>query len=214
MVQKKNKDRRDYVLWDFKAKITLASFSFVLFIILVVWFVLVPAAREELIFSAAILAGLATFASMFYAIRAADIKYDQTVVQNSFDLIRTLNSRDVVELRHKLLIKFDHNKITKKEFYSKITSDEEIHTAVKFLLNLLDDVSIAVQVGHADEKIIHKALAFVLPWTFQTFTPYIEDLRVKQNDKRLLCEVEKLSDAWKQNKYLTIDREIPSCEKS
>ncbi len=207
--------------------------------ILIYLYITKPERREELIFIALIMGGLAAICSAFYTGRAlrfqsesldkqlkfqkeqADeqlkfqketlkIQNRQFIVKNTYDLITAITGKEVVEMRHELLSKFNHDKTAPEEVYGKITADNNLHTALKTILNLYENISLAIQDNYIDEKIIYKNVSFILPWTYDTFKPYITKFRKKHNDPRIYCEIAKLSNAWEVGKYLSTDENIPT----
>lgn len=154
--------------------------------------------------------GLSAIYAAFYTAQSLEVHSEQKIVKNSFEMIAVLSTKEIAKLRHYLTDAFDHEEAKKKEFYKEIISKPNTHTALKTLLNLYENVSIAIQYGYVDEKIMHKALAFILPNIQDTFSEYTKQARTNNEDRRILLEVEKLANAWRCNKFLKTGETIPT----
>lgn len=202
-------DKVEGVIARFTLNIGIFFCLSLLAIILSVCFIIFSNIRTELTFITIVIGGIAAIYTAFYTAQSLRIRSKQEIIKNSFEMIALLSTREIVKLRHDLSSKFNHDKVNNENFYKTIVSDTSIHTALKTLLNLFDNLSIAIQREYVDEKIIHKAFSFVIPNTCKTFMPYINRLREKFRDDRILCEVEKLANAWQENKFLKTGETIP-----
>ena len=169
-----------------------------------------PCIQSALTYSMAVIAALAVVFSGYYLAETAQITIQRDKVHRSFEFTRQLNQVDMASIRVFLDNELDHKVLSPNEFYEKIVADEneKLFTAVKVLLGIFEDASIAVQSDYVDERVLYRSLSFLVPWAAEKFHPYIEATRDKLGSKTLYSELDKLSTAWKGKVSLNTGQKI------
>lgn len=102
----------------------------------------------------------------------------------------------------------DRTEISQDDLYNRILGDDELLGAITALLGWFEDISIAVQEHHADEKILYKSLSFLIPWANKNLAGYIEAERDRENGTAFYCEMRKLVDSWEDGRYLSTGEKV------
>lgn len=191
------------VLGRFSMRITIAGLLLLLASAASLLFVFLPDARDELVFVVSVLGGTATVYSAFYIGAGLRSQLHNARVAASFDIFRDFNSVEFIRLRNRLQNEFDPQKTKPSEAYGKITASEELHTAVKALLNHLETISIAVQQGYADEVTLYQCMHTIVPWTIERFAPFITEVRKIYETQTIYSELQRLADSWRHGRLLT-----------
>ena len=177
----------------------IAFFAFTLCLL----FVLYPDNRIELTFVSSTIGISAAIYSAFYLGHSVRNNTSLVRKKHSFDLILRTKCVELMKIRTQVEHEFPHHKIISKDLYSAIVKNRELHTGVKALLCLFEDISIAIQSGYADEEVIFQSQVAHLAYLYKTFLPYIEGTRKKRDDDRVYCELEKLAKTWSAGKKLS-----------
>jgi len=165
-------------------------------------YILLPIYRQELTFIAYLLGGGGAIYSGIYVGISVNRKVIQDKLQHSYQFLYQTKSVELSRVRTKLEKDFDPKKLSPEQFFDAVVSDVDIHTTVKVLLGLYEDLSVAVQDGFVYEPTVYKSVCTSLPYMYNTFTPYIQEVRKRREDERVYCEIEKLSNSWSTGKYL------------
>lgn len=167
------------------------------------------AMRAELTFISAVIGGLAVVYSGYYMGLTLRENIRRDKLNRSFVFTEKLNSIDRASIRVFIEKELHSGEIAPADFHNKVISDHKLHPAVKSLLGLFEDISVAVQYDYVDEEAIYQSLAFLIPFTYQTFLPFIQEERRRFERPSLFCELEKLAGAWKLGKSLVTGKELP-----
>jgi 4-amino-4-deoxy-L-arabinose transferase-like glycosyltransferase len=183
-----------------RIKVTVAVVLFVLGLAAILLHILVPAWKSEIEFAAVIVGGAATVYAAYYAAISLRIAIDQNKDRNSFELLKELNHIDSSRIRLQIKNKLPSKSLSAQQIHQKILEDSELLAAVNTMLGFFEDTSIAIVHDHVNERILYDSLLFLVPWTFNTLWPYIEEER--KQDLALYVEIERLSVAWEAKKSL------------
>lgn len=201
-------------LFNLKIKGTVVTVLFGIGAALCVLFIKYSTIRTELTFVAAIIGGLSIVYSGYYVGLTLRENIRRDKLHRSFEFTQKLNSIDRARIRGFINEQMSHKEhIVPAKFHDAVVSDPELHTAVKALLGLFEDASLAVQHQYVDELVLYKSLAFVVPWASQTFAPFIAEERRDCERQSLFCELDKLADAWKMGKSLLTNEQFPKLTK-
>ena len=133
---------------------------------------------------------------------------ERAAKDRAFDVLHQLNNIDMAKIRvvidPHVRDKEKLSQTSAEEFHGKVLADSELANGVRVLLGLFEDTSIAIQEGHADEKVLYKSLKFLVPWTYSGLKLYIDQERhvTGPHAEKLFCELEDLSNAWEKNRSL------------
>lgn len=130
-------------------------------------------------------------------------------LHQAFYFTEKLNSIDRASIRVFIEKEIYGGKIAPADFHEKIISDNQLQSAVKSLLGLFEDISIAIQHDYVDEEACYQSLAFLILFTYQTFLPFIQEERRLFEMPPLFCELEKLAGAWKLKTSLGTGKQLP-----
>jgi len=92
------------------------------------------------------------------------------------------------------------------QIVKKIEEDPVLDHAVKYVLGHFEDISIAIQEDHAEEKILFRSLHRLVPLYWRELEEYVKRRREQAKDDVLYCEFEALAKKW------TADRSIRTNE--
>ena len=188
---------------NLKFNVTILTVTFLYAAILCCLFILFPDFQVELKYLAAVSCGVAAIYSAFYVGRQLHITHKMRVRENSFRFLENLYSIEIVRIRSKLEKEFQHQDVTPGQFYDKITNDIELHTALRCVLNMFETISIAIQAGYVEEKVLHDMLHVIVNIHWNRYYPYIEAARERSKAPEIFCEFQKLYNAWSEKKYLS-----------
>lgn len=177
-------------------------------ILVIIYFLFVPAQRIELIFVISVIGGIAAIYSAFYAGENLKRTYEYNKKSKTFEMIQRFDQIEYAEMYAFLDTDFDIKDMKQNEVYEKIISDSGLFLAVRSVMNLCEDISIAVQGHYIDEKIAFLSLEQVFRMYVNKFKPYIEGHREKYGTNLIYNECEKLAYSWSNNQYLTSGKKI------
>ncbi len=197
------------ILIEFKFNFTILALLFLTGLILVVCFFSFKQFREELTYISAILGGLAAIYAGYYVAANLKITTERDKVHRSFEIIHRLDYPDWVKVRW-FLDKgdIDHKKDAPEKMYEKINDDFELQIAVSSMLSIFENLSIAIQRGYADEITLFLSTCVQIPYYYEKLSPYIGEMRRKYNNDIICIEFEKLARSWKNQKFLSSNKEI------
>ena len=117
--------------------------------------------QEQLEFCAAVLGGAAVVYAGYYAGASLQVSVKQSRKDKAFEILHGFNEVDMAKTRRLVEKKLkDRSSITPDELYQRIMGDDELLGAITVLLGWFEDISIAVQEDHADEKVLYRSLSF------------------------------------------------------
>lgn len=203
MKEEGKKEREPGQLLTLKLKIGVAALLVVTIIGASAAYVWLPQWRSGIVFVASAFAVAGALYSAFYAGESLRTQSRRQKLDATMKVMDAFHSLESVRLRTKLEREFDHKKIAPAAFYDTVTGDPEFHAAAKYLLNVCERMAISVQHGYIDERVAFDECRTIVPWTFETFRPYVEKMREKYNDKTLYEGVQALANAWSSGNLLS-----------
>ena len=196
-----------------KFNYTITIFWLIFFITMIVVFVYKQdfIDKDDFEFYLKVITGSTAFYIAFYT--GALIKENAIIEKkkNSFLLLNELRTTDHVKIRQFIenAIK-NHTQISQKELFKKITNDDNLYQSITLVLIYFEDLSIAIQENHVDEKIIYKSLCVIFPTYFSGLKGYIDERRKYINDQKYMIEAEKLHNKWGENRMLSSGKKLPN----
>ncbi len=197
-------------------KIRIAIIICLAVVVLFILYLVFPHFRNELSFVTAVIGGAAVVYSAYYVGVTAKTAAKQLAItaetateqinsiavlrkkEKSLDLIRDVQTHQMVTLRRLIESEVDTKKEGVDELYHKIRTKSELLGAIGACFGCWEDTSIAIQSDVVDEKILYDSLSFILPYHFRELGFFIEKERDFYSDKTLWVEMEKLAHAWSQ----------------
>lgn len=147
-----------------------------------------------------IFGGIAAIYSAYYVGARLREEVRRASVEKAVDLSKSFDDINMAEIR--AFIEKEYLKTTPEEFDNKIRENFELSRNVVKLLSAIEDISVAIQQGLADEKTLHMAISFLVERSFSCFNHFIEAERIKYDDNRIYNETEILAIAWKNGKWV------------
>jgi len=160
---------------SFTVKLTIAVILTVLALAAILLHIFIPSWNREIEFAAVVIGGAAAVYAAYYTAISLRLSVTLTRDRNTFDLLKELNRIDVTRIRLEIKHKLSAENLTAKDVHEKILADSELLGAVNTLLGLFEDMSLAVQYDHVNEEILYYSLLFLVPWTFDTLKPFINE---------------------------------------
>jgi hypothetical protein len=167
-----------------------------------------PGRRDLITFAAAVVGGAGTVYSAYFTSAALRLSVHLTRDGNTFDLLKELNTVNVVRIRSRIRKKLPERELTKTEMGEIITADQDLLEDVLTLLGYFEDTSIAVKYDHVNEGILYASLSFLVPDAFNTLKPFIDYRREKDKDVTIFKEFQDLAQAWIGGKSLRTGRKL------
>ncbi len=196
------------VLGTVKLKITVVLLLAVLGGIIFWLFLTYPYVREPLTYAVGLVSALTVVFSAYHVASNSALTIARDKIHRTFEFTKQLNDVNFVRMKTFLESELDHQKMTPAEFYTKVAETPEISSAVKLVLGIFEDASIAVQHDYVDEPSLYASLSFLVPWCARNFHPYITEQRKIANDGSLYAELDKLADAWKKKTSLRTNQPL------
>jgi hypothetical protein len=161
-----------------------------------------PEWREELRFVVITLATAGGVASAYYVGRGLRATADSNRITRSFSYparwgdpswapARRIVGRVLIECRGKP--EPERLRIMK----DAIETDSALEVETISVLNFLEELSLAVNLGLADEEVIYRYYRGTVVRTFDLLAPWIREHRDKREAPRRWLELEKLYEAWR-----------------
>ena len=182
-------------------QVGILAFLLIPALLVIILFILLPEHRVTLVFIVSIIGGVAAIYSAFYAGENLKRTYNYNKKTKTFEMIRQFDQIDFAKMAAFLDTSFNPNDMKQNEIYKKISSDNDLLLAVRSVLNLCEDISIAVQEEYIDEKIAFLSLDQIYRRSVNRFKPFIEGHRLKYGSNEIYIESEKLAHAWLNGRY-------------
>lgn len=192
---------------QFKLDVSIALLLSICAVTLIVLFWLCAQYSALLIFSTAVIGGMGAICSAFYIGRTLQITLEREQLHRSFEMLAIFSSIEFTKIRTFIMKEINHKEQSPRLIYEKIVNDESLLHTVKFVLNHLENTSIAIQRSYVDEVTMYEAEQVVIPYFYEMLEPFISEVRLIHGPA-VFVEVEKLVHAWKLGKYLHTDRRI------
>lgn len=187
-------------------RITVSLFLIILGIAFTALFWFYPDIRDELKFTAAIVGGLSGLYSAYYVGFSIRLNHRHNSVLRALEIAAKLDT--VEKIRINTFLENEYKNVTPEQLSSKIREDLELVSAIRKLLNIFEDASIAVQKEVVDEETLFKSLATLVIMFRDKFKLFIESEREEYEDDRQYRELEALANAWIQEKSLVTGNKI------
>jgi len=202
--------RKPGILLKVEFNFTILALMLLAGAILVFCFFIFEQFRTQLTFSSAIIGGLAAIYAGYYVAVNIKITNEREKVHRSFEIIHRLDIPDTVRVRW-FIEKgdIDPEKDASVNIYKKINEDFELQVAVTSMLSILENLSIAVQRGYADEVTIYLSTCVQVPFYYKKLSSYIGYIRGKYKNNAICIEFEKLARSWKSKRFLSSNKNIP-----
>ena len=168
--------------------------------------------RSVLIFATAVAGGMATIYSASYVARALQVGTQRDRISCSVRLIRELDGPQITSVRHFLETEVLPKKMTDGEVYAAIENDEALWNCVRMVSNQIENISLCIQRSYADEEILYKELAHMVPYYYKHLSPFITAIRKKHNYPSMYIEFEELANSWNANRLLCTGRPTPKLD--
>ena len=194
---------------EFKVRLTLAVLLILFGSLAIAAFALLPAYRELLIFSSAIVGGGATIYAAYFAALTLRINLKRDMLKSALHITNRINCIELTKVRTFVEERLGNGNIAPTEIHKEVTKDKEIHDAVRIVLNHLEDVSISIQKGDSDEEMVYMALCGIVKNFFNSLKPYIYERRKLDDSPNAYVELELLAKCWESGKYLSTGKPLP-----
>lgn len=184
---------------DFGSVRVRFTFGIVLALLSIAFIVLydmLPERRELITFAAAVVGGAGTVYAAYFTSASLRLSVLLTRDGNTFDLLKELNTVNVVRIRAKIRQKLPNTDLTTTVMGETISKDQELLEDVLTLLGYFEDTSIAVKFDHVNERILYSSLSFLVPDAYKSLRPFIYFRREKDKDETIFKEFEELAQAW------------------
>jgi len=159
--------------------------------------------RDNIKFCASILAGAAAIYSAYYVGKGIRLSLIQDKRKASFNLLDRLNSKEFVEVSNFVDTKLNNTKsISDIKLFNMIIKDKELSDSVKYVLSVLEDMSIAIQHDYVDESILHQSMVLIVERNYNALRGYIDHKREITGKTQYYSEFQKLYNAWNSNLML------------
>lgn len=198
--------------------VNILVFVFAIFIVLIAMFLSFDKYREEIKFVASMLAGLAAIYSAYHVAEALKRNVEFNLKSKSFEFSQKVDQKEFVEamtildnFKAELFargITVSQGNTYNKTFHSMINENKDTTSkSARLILNVFEDISVAVQEGFIDEEIIFLCIKTLYVRYVSDLEPYILHERIfRDNKSSLYQESIKSRNAWKENKFLTTDK--------
>jgi hypothetical protein len=191
-----------------RVRFTIGVVLIVLSIAFIVLYNKLPERRELITFAAAVVGGAGTVYSAYFTSASLRLSVQLTRDGNTFDLLKELNTVNVVRIRAKIRQKLPKTELTKTEMGEIISKDQVLLEDVLTLLGYFEDTSIAVKFDHVNERILYASLSFLVPDAYKSLRPFIDFRREKDKDETIFKEFEDLAQAWIAGRSLRTGRKL------
>jgi hypothetical protein len=183
--------------------------------------------REEIIFVLSAFAGWGAVYSAFYVaetlrvqIAQKNLDLQQDRINRSFELKESFDDPLLIRFRTEIenMIKkmdsemtYENKESRAKMLYEKIANDPEMLTAARSNLNKMESVSLAIQFGNADERVLYRDLAMMITNTYRNLEFFVRLRRERidiTNAHRAFRETQKLVESWEEGRMLSTGEKI------
>lgn len=165
--------------------------------------------RPVLTFATAVSGGIAAILSAFYVGQALEVNTRRDKITRSVAIMKQLDGPKITAVRHFVLKTVDVKKMTPEEMYDSIETDDELWNSVRTVFNQMENMSLSIQTGYADEEFLYKELAHMVPYYRGKLQPFIEGIRKKYNYPYMYIEFEKLANSWQAGMLLSTGKKAP-----
>jgi hypothetical protein len=161
--------------------------------LMIIAYTIFPRSRDALVFIAAVLGGIGVLISAMNEIDARREEIDHGRARTALRFVGTWNSPDFYHAKNKgreLLDHFEKNGPGDSAFLT-----ERLQNLMD-VLNFFEELSIAIQLGHADDAVAKRFFKSIIIHYWQVTEPWIKKRRAAKSNPRLLCEFQTLAEGW------------------
>lgn len=181
-------------------KVTVALVVCAIAAILILLYFSFPDYRDQLKFTAAVIAGSSALYSAYYIAAGIKTNIKRDSISKGLDLIKRVDEINLTQIRR--FVEQEYDKTKPDEFNRKIRENDELFHSIRKLLGNLEDIAIAIQLGVADEETVKRSLGTIVEIASTRFEHFIKAERLQYGDTEIYCEFERLSVAWRHKKML------------
>jgi hypothetical protein len=134
---------------------------------------------------------------------------NQSRLTATFELLGEFNRVGYSKIRTRLREEIDWISQSPAQAHTKILGDPDLLEVVTNTLSSFEDLSIAIQARHVDEKILYYSISGTAAWVHDTLIHYIKEEQKKRGDT-FYIEFQKLVGAWRSRKSLLTGKEYKS----
>jgi hypothetical protein len=164
--------------------------------------------RELIKFTLTVIGAGTVIYTAYYAAKTLERSVTQSKKQAAFSLLDGFNELNFTEIRSYLHNILDHKQMSPKDVYTLLSGDEEVYPKIIATMGYFEDLSIAIQTDYVDEEIIYRSLCCLVPEVSEKLNGYIKHMQ-SEYDNGLFIEFVKLSNCWKDGKYLYSGNSLP-----
>ena len=160
-----------------------------------------PAERGHLLFFATFSGSFPVAFVAFHAARSFQLGVSRDKLHKSFEVLQSMNTREITETRFSLEDAI-RNRPSGTDLYTFITNNSRLTQTTNQILGLFEDMAIAIKRDYLDEALLHRSLAAVVRILYRLLKPYVDSLRVFEQDPELYGDFEQLAIAWIRDESL------------
>lgn len=200
-------------IWTFEINFWIAFwlpilFTIIAFLISIAYFYF-SGSRNEIIFFISLLWGLGTIYAWYYAGETLKKTFEYNRLAKTFEFIQKFDQPHLLAGIMYIDKNFDVRCVTQKDIMTHMESNEELFASLKGILNLCEDISIAIQKWYIDEEVAYLSLAWLYHKYVTVFQPFIDEYRKKNWFNWIYIESQRLANSWKEGKYLSTTKSLP-----
>lgn len=168
-----------------------------------------PARREGLVYLALVLGGSAALYSALYAAVALHVTVRRDRQGRSFVLLAALNQPEATKVQALCDRFLGSSSLSPNDIVEEIKKDQSLDHAVKYVLGHFEDISIAIQEDHAEERILFRSLHRLVPLYWEKLGEYVIRQRKETGADVLYCEFETLAKKWDEGHSIRTGKDLP-----
>ncbi|MGO9602526.1 MAG: DUF4760 domain-containing protein [Candidatus Binataceae bacterium] len=159
-----------------------------------------PTYRDGITFVALAVTAAGGVAGAFYVGRSLSLQLEQQKQQEAFALMARFNSPEFFDIRKAVRAALEVFQKTKDahEVSNLMKKDENLAAHARSLLSFLEELAIAVRVGHVNEETTAVAFSGLVIRLWEAFQYWINEHRGDANRQDIWKELEILYGAWKK----------------
>ncbi len=166
-------------------------------LVLVLWFVRVPANRPVIVFIASIVGAAALLINTLNTISMREAQDVRSRVAESFSLIRMWNDPNFSQTKsHCFSIPRRIEHMAAEEQMRIIRENQETEQAVVEVLNFCEMIGLASHEEFVDEETLKLYFRAIVTRLWTAFSQYIERRRAEVQNPRLYVELQKVHERW------------------
>jgi hypothetical protein len=173
--------------------------SAIIVVVFVALFYEFPTYNKDITFLALAATAAGGIGGAFYVGKSLALQLEQQQRMESFSLIARWNSPDHFYARsacYQALSVYDASKKS-ESVTALLKQDPKVAENARQILNFLEEIAIAVRVGHVDGELTAAAFAGLVKRVYAAFQPWINEHRSVAGRQKIWSELEGLYERWK-----------------